>query len=86
MGVVDLFVFYGRLFHEALTDGDGAIFKIIGLGKDSLVPRRWLLDAVVHGEDVLKIFCIVEDSGGRASEQEEMGDLVNCGDDVVVCQ
>ena len=30
----DICVLDGHLFHEVLTDGDGAVFKIVGFGKD----------------------------------------------------
>ena len=34
-----------------------------------------MLDATIHGEGTLELFCIVEDTGGRASEQEQMGEI-----------
>ena len=34
LGAGYICVFYGRLVHEFLTDGDGYVFKMIGIGKD----------------------------------------------------
>ena len=66
-------------------DGYGDVLKIIGIVKDPWVPRGRLIDSAVHGEGVLYLFWIVEDAGGRASEQEQKGKIgVDHGDDVVV--
>ena len=46
----------GCLVHEVFVDGNGTIFKVIGLGKDPCVPQVWLLDTVVHSEGVLGMF------------------------------
>ena len=80
-----LCVFDGCLVHEFLTDGDGALFEIIVLGKDPWLTHGRFLDAAVNGEGVLNMFCIVKDMGARASEKEHLGELgVDRGDNVVV--
>ena len=82
---MDLDVLDGRLFHEVLADGDGAVSKIIGLGEYPRIPCGRLLDAVIQGERVLDLFYVVEDVGGSTGKQEQMGDIgVGFRDDIVV--
>ena len=85
LGGIDLCVIDVCLVHEVLADGDDAIFKNIGLGKEPCVPCGSILDAGVHSEGVLDLLCIVKGAGGRTRNQEQMRDLgVDHGDDIVV--
>ena len=86
MSVRYICVLDDRLFHEALTDGDVAVFKIVVLGEEPQIPHSRLLDAAVHGENKLNISCIIEDVGGSTSKKEHMGYLgVYFWDNVVIC-
>ena len=85
LGGRHLCVLDGCLVCEVLEDGDGAVFKVIDIGKDSCVPRGWLLDAALHGDRVLDFLCTVEDASGHPSKQEQMCEIcVYCGYDVFV--
>ena len=87
MGGGDLFILDGCLVHEVFSNGDGAVFKVIGIGEDPYVTCGRLIDSDIHGERVLGMLCVFEDAVGRTSEQEHMGDLgCDCWDDVFVHQ
>ena len=64
----DLRVLDVRLVHEILSDGNGAVFKIVVLGEEPRIPRGRLFDADVHDERVLDLFCVIEDTGGSTSD------------------
>ena len=44
-----------------------------------------MLDAAVHGEGVLNLFCVIKDAGVCANKPEHMYELgVDRGDDIVL--
>ena len=64
----DICVLDGCLVHEILSDGDGTVFKVIGLGEYPCVPRIRLIEAAIHSECVMDTFCVVEDTGGHTRD------------------